>query len=678
MKKIYTLAAAASLIAATAVGQQPIKNNATRANTLSKENINLLNVNNTFKKTTNNLKAGNDLTVFFETSVDPADWTLSQLGPNTEIEWVIDTLNQVDPTAAGNSTIEAYYPGVSTWDDQAQGNALVAETINKTAFSGAAFDDFTIEAALTAPITVTAGSDLAVQWRQLYRPYNQDVTRLKVKQNAGDPWTIIAIAQNDEAAFSTGAPQQIVQTISSFTSTMTTTTLYIAFEFEATYNAGIPVSQNGAIGWAIDDIKITEEATVDIVASTIYQSDIINGDQFADDYYGAVPLHSLGDSLAFTVVVKNNGKNTENVDVLVELVDGSSVVDASGTTTVSIAPGDFTAGVEAVEAGVWVLVKMKTPKEQKNYTVRATVSSANTDDLPDNNVSTESYSITQNIYQPYDNNQNSISVSAFDDPVAANSQGVLFGYPTAGTEITGMRIYIANATASPLPTDVAQFNVNVYYVPATADLSDGVSTVVTDGEAINLTPSSPEIFVDSEFYDGFYTVDFVDVLGAAITVLPSQTTGKFLLTYTSPSGQAYGAYVTDNNLDGKGLWIGLNGSGTSFISAYRNTTPIMTANSKLATGIADKAVEANFSLGQNVPNPFNGTTSISYNLVDAASVSLAVYDLTGKKVFTTGTNVENAGEHTVTIDAANFNAGLYYYTLNVDGQALTKKMIVTK
>ena len=673
MKKIYTLAAAA-LITATAVGQQPIKNNATSANTLIEGNTK---VHKTIKSATD-VKAGNPLTVFFETTVDPSEFTLSQLGPNTDVEWVIDTLNQVDPNSPGTSTIEAYYPGTSTWDDEAQGNALVAETINKTSFSGAPFADFTIEAALTAPITITAGAELAVQWRQLYRPYNQDVTRLKVKENAGDPWTVIAITQNDEAQFSTGAPQQAIQSISSFTSAMTTTTLYIAFEYEATYNAALPVSQNGGIGWAIDDIKVTEEATVDISAGSIYQSDILGDDSFTDDFYGAAPLHALGDSLAFTVVVKNNGKNTEDVDVLVELVDDNNTVDGSVTKTISIAPGEFTSGVETIETGVWTLVKMPTPQEWKNYTVRATLTPSNTDDLPENNVSTESFDITQGNYVPFDDNQNAINSAGFDDPQASNSQGVLFGYPTAGTEISGMRIYIANPTATPLPVDLAQFIVNIYYVNAGADLTDGVSTVVADGEAVNLTPGGAEIFVDSAFYGGFYTVDFTEVLGDVITVQANQTDGKFLLSYTSPQGQNYGAFCTDNNLDGKGLWIGLNGTGTTFISAFRNTTPIMTAQSSLPNSIANNVASETFTLGQNVPNPFNGSTTINYNLVDAANVNLTVYDLTGKQVFTTGTNVETAGDHTVTVSASNFNAGIYYYTLNVNGKSLTKKMIVTK
>ena len=321
---------------------------------------------------------------------------------------------------------------------------------------------------------------------------------------------------------------------------------------------------------------------------------------------------------------------------------------------------------------------MPTPQEWKNYTVRATLTPSNTDDLPENNVSTESFDITQGNYVPFDDNQNAINSAGFDDPQASNSQGVLFGYPTAGTEISGMRIYIANPTATPLPVDLAQFIVNIYYVNAGADLTDGVSTVVADGEAVNLTPGGAEIFVDSAFYGGFYTVDFTEVLGDVITVQANQTDGKFLLSYTSPQGQNYGAFCTDNNLDGKGLWIGLNGTGTTFISAFRNTTPIMTAQSSLPNSIANNVASETFTLGQNVPNPFNGSTTINYNLVDAANVNLTVYDLTGKQVFTTGTNVETAGDHTVTVSASNFNAGIYYYTLNVNGKSLTKKMIVTK
>jgi len=82
------------------------------------------------------------------------------------------------------------------------------------------------------------------------------------------------------------------------------------------------------------------------------------------------------------------------------------------------------------------------------------------------------------------------------------------------------------------------------------------------------------------------------------------------------------------------------------------------------------------SVSQNQPNPFNGSTTINYNLVKSANVSLDIYNVAGAKVMTVNQGVETAGSHKVQINAESLNAGIYFYTLTADGYSVTKKMIV--
>jgi hypothetical protein len=80
-----------------------------------------------------------------------------------------------------------------------------------------------------------------------------------------------------------------------------------------------------------------------------------------------------------------------------------------------------------------------------------------------------------------------------------------------------------------------------------------------------------------------------------------------------------------------------------------------------------------FTLNQNVPNPFNNEASITYQLAkDAKSVTLTVTDIMGRMIASEKVNA-NTGTHTVKLN--NYQVGLYYYTLNVDGKTITKKMI---
>ena len=80
-----------------------------------------------------------------------------------------------------------------------------------------------------------------------------------------------------------------------------------------------------------------------------------------------------------------------------------------------------------------------------------------------------------------------------------------------------------------------------------------------------------------------------------------------------------------------------------------------------------------FSLGQNVPNPFNGQSTVTYNIEkEASSAVFTVTDVMGRVVSSEKADASK-GTHTITL--GNHSAGVYYYSLNVDGNVTTKKMI---
>ncbi len=88
---------------------------------------------------------------------------------------------------------------------------------------------------------------------------------------------------------------------------------------------------------------------------------------------------------------------------------------------------------------------------------------------------------------------------------------------------------------------------------------------------------------------------------------------------------------------------------------------------------------SDFSLNQNYPNPFNPTSIISYNLPIASSVSLKVYDVTGRLVSTLINNQKTtAGTHSVTVNAREWSSGVYFYRLEADGFVATKKLTLIK
>lgn len=80
-----------------------------------------------------------------------------------------------------------------------------------------------------------------------------------------------------------------------------------------------------------------------------------------------------------------------------------------------------------------------------------------------------------------------------------------------------------------------------------------------------------------------------------------------------------------------------------------------------------------FVLGQNVPNPFSSSSEVSYML--SKTVSSAVFTITDVmgRVISTENVEKTEGTHFVKVKA--LAAGVYYYTLNVDGKITTRKMI---
>ncbi len=85
-----------------------------------------------------------------------------------------------------------------------------------------------------------------------------------------------------------------------------------------------------------------------------------------------------------------------------------------------------------------------------------------------------------------------------------------------------------------------------------------------------------------------------------------------------------------------------------------------------------------YSLSQNFPNPFNPTTSISYDVSRPSYVRIDVYDVLGRQVNTLVDETKVPGSYHVTFDATNLPSGVYYYRLQAGAFTETKKLMIIK
>ncbi|HEX76458.1 MAG TPA: T9SS type A sorting domain-containing protein [Dehalococcoidia bacterium] len=94
--------------------------------------------------------------------------------------------------------------------------------------------------------------------------------------------------------------------------------------------------------------------------------------------------------------------------------------------------------------------------------------------------------------------------------------------------------------------------------------------------------------------------------------------------------------------------------------------------------IASVAEPAEFSLGQNRPNPFNPTTTIDYSLPQESHVKIAVYNTLGQQVDVLVDAVQPTGHHSLGWDASGLASGVYFYRIETEGYTESKRMFLLK
>jgi hypothetical protein len=101
------------------------------------------------------------------------------------------------------------------------------------------------------------------------------------------------------------------------------------------------------------------------------------------------------------------------------------------------------------------------------------------------------------------------------------------------------------------------------------------------------------------------------------------------------------------------------------------------------TGVVSAAddprmIAVSFRLDQNFPNPFNPTTTISYELAHAGPVMLRVYDITGREVAELVNELQTSGQHTVDFAGTGLASGVYLYRLEAGAFVAQHKMLLLK
>lgn len=116
------------------------------------------------------------------------------------------------------------------------------------------------------------------------------------------------------------------------------------------------------------------------------------------------------------------------------------------------------------------------------------------------------------------------------------------------------------------------------------------------------------------------------------------------------------------------LYAGLCGA-----SVWKISIPEIIDINKISSIIPD-----NYHLYQNYPNPFNPVTYIEFDIPRSSYITLVIYDILGRIIFTPVKEFLNAGNYKVKFDGTELPSGIYFYSMTTENFMQTKKMLLLK
>jgi hypothetical protein len=223
-------------------------------------------------------------------------------------------------------------------------------------------------------------------------------------------------------------------------------------------------------------------------------------------------------------------------------------------------------------------------------------------------------------------------------------------------------------------------------------LNQGYSLYLSNGEVrLILAASSPVFYVSSvHVADGNWhhiavTVDRTDPSGikfykdGIMISMADPTTNPGTITAISPLRIGSLSFTVGDLFKGS----------LDEIELFNRVLTPQEVNSIYSAGSAGKCkpttdikesekIPEKFDMMQCYPNPFNPSTTISYNIPRVSFVKIAVYDILGKEIRVLVNEAKSPGQYEIVFDAKGLSSGIYFYVIRTGEFTQSKKMILMK
>ncbi|MFN3596041.1 MAG: T9SS type A sorting domain-containing protein [Rubricoccaceae bacterium] len=176
-----------------------------------------------------------------------------------------------------------------------------------------------------------------------------------------------------------------------------------------------------------------------------------------------------------------------------------------------------------------------------------------------------------------------------------------------------------------------------------------------------------ETFWQNNAWYGFELSDLVTTDGSGNFVTVEVPTPRDSILWNNPG-------------DGRPRGIAFSPDGmVAYVGAFNQPAPSVQRFVSQAVATERQPGEATgVTLAQNAPNPFGASTSIAFSIDRPAQVRLRVLDVTGREVGVLVDEALAAGNYSATFEAGALAAGVYVYTLEVDGAPTTRRMLIVR
>lgn len=478
-------------------------------------------------------------------------------------------------------------------------------------------------------INCTGLPAVTLEFEQRYRAFNTDQVIVEVSGNNGVAWTTWEI-NTDEPTNGSAIQETYVIDISAVAGNQSQ--VKVRFRW---LNTSSDDAYGSGYGWCIDDFRVFEAFNYDQQnAASFARAGIIYVPGL--DYY-MVPTSQLT-PITFSGITNNLGGVVQTGSKFNTTVDKSGIVYTGSSTPQNLAFG--------ASDSVACTTTFTPASGTGFYDFTFWFDGTNPEEVTTNDTLYSWMEVTDDVYSR-DDNSGTGSISA----VSSSPEGVL--------QIGNVMEIFADATIT--------------------EIHVGLTDLATNEDQIMY--AQLYIFDGTDYIYEETTADFTIGAGdlGTVVTLPLLNdvdlfTGDDILIVAGHYGgpdpvEFYTCQATDEQtvlgfVDGTGFYLS-------------SPQAILVR----ATLITDAGVEDQnfaFNVGQNVPNPFDGTSVITYSLTESSNVSVEFVDVTGKVVKTVAPGTQDAGTYTIAIDGTELAEGVYFYTFTIGDKKVTKQMVVTK